>query len=451
MKKIKKIFFLLILLTMTYRQIKKIFVVLVLLSFAYPLMTAQALGVNLYESMRIGEYVDGGRNIDMRASMIGANENTVNNASSESNEVVNGNGMLIEIGNTTAPNTTIVIRIATQVGATEDRVFEIDSNTKIMTSGNLRANLSDWIAGDSISFTARHYINSDALLATKLSNNSFKNAHKAINGWIKSINTDNKTVEVTWADDVFTLNIANANMVAGKKNPADIYDLQIGDRIRARVIEDNDSNRLTWDASILVILRRGDDLFMKITRWIIPATITMLPTNLSVPFTMEVSLSNSNLFHRNDVNNLIGVPGNKVMIDVNADTMLVRQYYGKALLSELSEGDSIRVIGKRDEVTGHIVARVIKNTSIQRLGMAHRWGSVTNIDRNVKTLTIALSQTDESSKTWTITANSSTTIYVNGSLGTWDDISVGSSVRIRGTANTNSSTVKADTIIVINE
>ncbi len=421
-----------------------------LLAIAYPPMTTRALGLDFYEHLRIGEHISTDVNIDVRAEMLGAKENTVNEATSEATETVSGSGALIEIGNTTAKNTTIIIRTTTLSGVSEDRTFEIDNNTRLATNGGAQANLSDWIAGDSIAFTARHFINSDTLLATRLVNTSFKPGHTGINGWIRAINTDANKIDVLWSNNViYTLNLDNANMVAGLKNPASINDLQINDRVRARVTDDNDGSKLTWNTSILVVLRRGETLFMRVTRWVVPATITLVPQNLAVPITIEASVNDSKFYEKNDVNNLIGAPGTKIMIDISADTMLVRRYYGKALLNELSEGDSIRIIGRRDETTGHLVARVIKDESIQRLGVAHRLGSVTSIDNTAKTLRITLLKTDNSDKTWTVNTNNSTTIYINGRLGNWSDLMVGNVVRIRGIANNNQNTVAADTIVIV--
>ncbi|MFA6214965.1 MAG: hypothetical protein WC768_00165 [Patescibacteria group bacterium] len=432
------------------RKMKTIFLVLGLLMIAVcPPIPASALGLNLYENLRIGEHVSTDVNIDVKAEMIGAKESTINEATSEAIEVVSGTGTLIEIGNTTAQNTTIIIRTTNSDGVTKDNTFEIDSSTRITTNGGAQASLSDWIAGDPITFTARHFINSDELVAIRLGNNAFKPGHKGINGWITAIHTDTNKVDVLWGTDTLTLNLTNANMVAGTKNPASITDLQVGDRIRARVTDNNDGNRLTWNASILVVLRRGNDLFMRVTRWVVPATITMIPQDLAVPITIEATVADSKFYQKNDVNNLIGAPGTKIMIDITSDTMLVRRYYGKALLNELSEGDSIRIIGRRDEVTGHLVARVIKDDSIQRLGVAHRLGSVMAIDSTAKTLTVVLFKTDNTDKTWTISTNDSTTIYVDGKLGSWSNIAIGSTVRIRGTANNNEKTIAADTIVVL--
>ncbi len=252
-----------------------------------------------------------------------------------------------------------------------------------------------------------------------------------------------------WGTDVFTLNVANASMVAGLKNPASITDLHIGDRVRARVTDDNDGNRLTWNASILVVLRRGNTLFMRVTRWVVPATITKIPQDLTLPVTIEASVEDSKFYEKNDVNNLIGAPGTKIMVDITSDTKLVRRYYGQALLSEFSEGDSIRIIGRRDEATGHLVARVIKDNAIQRLGVAHRLGSVTAIDSSTKTLTVVLFKTDDPDKTWMIKTSATTKIYLNGVLGNWSDLMIGSAVRIRGTANRTDKSVSADTIVIV--
>lgn len=433
------------------KKIQALCLVAGILMVSYPTIAAQALGLSLYEHLRIGEHISTDVNTDVSAEMIGAKESTVNQATSEATEIISGTGMLIEIGNTTAPNTTIIIRTTNTNATTEDHTFEIDSSTRIVTNGGASADLSDWVAGDSITFTARHYINSDALVATKLINSAFQPAHKGINGWITVINTETNKVNVQWENEIFTLNLANTNLVAGTKNPASISDFKVGDRVRARVTDDNDSNRLTWNASIMVVLRRGNDLFMRVTRWVVPATITMIPQNLAVPITIEATVTNSKFYEKNDVNNLIGAPGTKIMIDITSDTMLVRRYYGKALLNELSEGDSVRIIGRRDETTGHLVAKIIKDESIQRLGVAHRLGSVTSINSSTKSLTVTLFKTDETNKTWVINTNDSTTIYVDGRLGNWNDLVVGSAIRIRGEANSEQKTIAADTIVIVTQ
>lgn len=430
-------------------KLKALYIVLGLL-VAYPVVANGALGSSFFEQMRVGENVNKQADITVTADMIGAKEGSVNNATTEATEIVTGTGTLIEIGNTTAPDTTIIIRTTATGGASQDQTFEIDSGTKIVTSDGFQASLSDWIAGDPITFTARHYINSDELVATRLVNTTLRPGYKGINGWVTAVHLDTNKVDVLWSgNQTFTLNVANASMVVGTKNPASLADLQVGDRIRARVTDDNDGNPLTWNASILVVLRRGTNLFMRVTRWVVPATIAMIPQNLGVPMTIQVTVANSQFYQPGDVNNLIGPPGTTLMVDITSDTMLVRKYYGKALLSELSEGDAVRIIGRRDETTGHLVAQVIKDDSIQQLGVAYRLGAVTAIDNSAKTLTVVLFQTDNTNNTWTIHTNSSTAIYQGSTLGSWSDLTVGSAVRIRGIVNTAQTTIIANTIAVV--
>ncbi len=378
-------------------------------------------------------------------------EADINEATEEETETVSTTGMLIEIGNTTAENTTIIVRTTDEYGTTEDVTLEIEKDTSIQEDDYTSADLSDWIAGDQITFTADKYKNSGALVAQKVRNRSFKSWHKGRNGWIKKINTEANTIDVEWAGKIYTINLENARIVAGLKNPASIDDLKIGDRVRGRVLEDADGNPLTWDAKILVVLRRGNDLFMRVTRWVVPGVITSIPEDLSLPATIEMEVLPSKFYEKGDVNNLIGAPGTKVLVDITEDTKLRRRYLGKAQLSEFSEGDKIRVIGRRDESTGNIVAKFIKNNSIQKLGVAYRLGKVTSIDENAKSFTVEVrSKNRKYEKTWTIMTDDETIFKIRDvDEAAFEDIEVDDIIRVRGTANRVDRTVKANVVAVV--
>lgn len=371
-------------------------------------------------------------NADVTATDVGESEEDINNASEEETVVEEESGMLIEIGNTTAENTTIIIRPNDATGDEDDQTIEIEASTSVTTDNGANADLSDWIAGDQITYTVDHYTNSGAKVAKKLRNRSFKWNHRGKNGWIEAIRPDENEVDVTWNNQVFTLNTEEARMVVGKTNPATLEDFEVGDRIRARVVEDGDGNSATWDASILVALRRGDNLFMRVTRWVVDATITMIPEDLTLPFTMEVEINPSKFFEEGDVNNLVGAPGETLMVDVYDTTNLRRRYLGKAFSTEFVEGDHVRIIGRRAEDTGHLVAKFIKNNSIQALGVANKLGKVTSVDAENGTVEVNLLGTN---KPWTIELGDDATINKDKSEVGLEGVEVDDIVRVRGTAN----------------
>ncbi len=374
-------------------------------------------------------------------------ENELNSADSEETKRVTHTGMLIEIGNTTAENTTLIVRIPTTDGETEDVTLEVTSDTRIQKNNSATGDLSDWIAGDQITFTALEYTNSGALIAQRIKNRSFKYSHYGRNGWIKAIDTDAQTIDVEWAGTIYTLNVADAKLVAGVKNPATISDFMVGDRIRARVVSDGDNNRLTWDAQIVVVLRRGEDLFMRVTRWVVPGTITSIPEDTTLPATIEVSVAESKFYEKGDVNNLIGAPGTLLMVDITEDTKLRRRYLGKSLLSEFTEGDSVQIIGRRDESTGHLVAQYIKNNAIQKLGVAHHIGKVSAIDTSAGTMTV---QVKGINATWTVQTSDSTKFRIRGTEdASLEDFSVNDIIRVRGIANRNTRIVEANGVALV--
>ena len=106
---------------------------------------------------------------------------------------------------------------------------------EIKTNNNRSADLSDWIAGDRIQYTAEEGDNSGELIATELKNISFRYNHHGRNGWIKEIRAEEDEMDVEWAGIIYTLNTADAKLVAGLKNPSNLEDFQVDDRIRARV------------------------------------------------------------------------------------------------------------------------------------------------------------------------------------------------------------------------
>jgi hypothetical protein len=387
--------------------------------------------------------------VEVTAEDVGLSESEINNADKEDTVVEEETGVLIEIGNTTAENTTIIIRPNGATDDSQDQTVEIDNGTSVLTDTSGTADLSDWIAGDQVTYTVDHYTNSGAKVAQKLRNRSFKWNHRGKNGWIEAIRPESNEMDVIWNSKVFTLDTSEARMVAGEYNPATLDNFEIGDRIRARVLDDGDGNSSTWDAKIIVVLRRGEQLFMRVTRWVVDATVVMIPEDITLPATIEVEINPSKFFEEGDVNNLMGAPGEKLMVDIYEDTNLRRRYMGKAFLKEFSEGDHIRIIGRRAEDTGHLVAKFIKNNSIQALGVAQHLGKVTGVDSSDQSIDVRLVRTNIAHKEWTVETDSNTKFTKNNQQIEFGDIKVDDIIRVRGVSNRQTKTVKASIVHIL--
>jgi hypothetical protein len=388
------------------------------------------------------------------AQQLGATESAINNASTDQTETVETSGTLIEIGNTTADSTTVIVR-TTEEGVTSDQTVQVDLSgtgaTTLTDNEGGKSDLSDWIAGDNLNLTVTKNKNSGEITAKKVRNRAFRNFQKGKNGWVTAIRSDSVNqclgeMDVKWANNIFTLKVTEkTKMVAGLKNPACLADFKVGDRVRSRVEEDGDQNPATWNAKIIVVLRRGGALFMRVTRAIVPAEIVELPEDTTATTTtITVKILDNKFYQKNDVNNLIGKPGDLLMVDINEKTVLIRKFWGKALLGEFSEGDKVVIIGRLDDTTKHLVAKVIKNNSIQRLGVARHIGKVLSIDTNTGQIEVEL---PVSKKEYIIKLKSDTKILKGGQSIDLSDIQVGDKVRTRGTLNRWQKKVTADVVV----
>ncbi|MBU0897982.1 hypothetical protein KJ806_02540, partial [Patescibacteria group bacterium] len=276
------------------------------------------------------------------------NASQVNNATKEETKTVATTGTIIEIGDTTAENTTIVVRTTDKNKKTEDIVLEVQTTkTSLLTNANTKTTLNDWLIGDQITFTAKKFLNSGKLEAKKIINKSFNAGQKGINGVIKEIRADKNTIDVNLGKNIFTLNLTGAKVIVGTTTSATIKDLLVGDRIRVRAIDDKDKNPATWKAKNITVLRRDNHLLAPAINYVISVKIISLPTDLSLPTMIEAEVLPSKFYKKNNsVDNSIMTPGTKISINIDNKTILVRRFFGKALLSEMNVGDTINVVGK---------------------------------------------------------------------------------------------------------
>lgn len=385
------------------------------------------------------------------ASTVGLSEEATNNASQEKTALINIKGTLLEIGNTTADETTVVLRVASGTSTIDKTIKIVKGTTAIIGYANKTSSLDDWIAGDTLVVLAVYNEDSSEYTAKKINNISLGKRHKGINGWIKEIRIDDNEMDVTYGNKTYTLKIsANTKMVSGIKNPASLTDFVIGDRIRGRVNDDNDGNDSTWNAEIIVVLRRGETLFMRVTRWVVPAELIALPDDVSASSSViTVKILPNKMYEKGDVNNLIGKPGDQIDVKITSDTKLRRRFMGKTSLEEFVEGDKLLIIGRFDNNSTELNAVLIKNNSIQALNVSRIKAVVDSVDSSNNTIIAhGKAQTD---KIYTIKTNSNTEFYKKTPEGLIDasfgDMEIGATLRMRGVLNKRTNTITASKII----
>ncbi len=291
----------------------------------------------------------------------------------ESTSDVHFAGVLVEIGSTDIP-TTIIVR--PNDGDT-DKTINVTSETILGQRRDQATQLFDWIPGDQIRVIGKKNENTETIDATILVNLSVKiNLNKAANGWITKIDKDIKEITYQWMNEEHTfIYDDNTRFVAGLKNPASVDDLEINDRIRARLLLRTGETPL---AKIVVVLRRGSNLLM-LTRTFRPnATLVRLDSTV-VPTTIQVKIENTPGLRANDVNNLIGTEGTLVTVNVTEDTKIVRKYFGRTTLEEFSVGDGLHIVGRVND-DGTVDAKLIKNNSIWKTSTYGYAGVVTEVN-----------------------------------------------------------------------
>lgn len=127
----------------------------------------------------------------------------------------------------------------------------------------------------------------------------------------------------------------------------------------------------------------------------------------------------------------------QITVKLTEKTKLYRQYWGKAILSEMVAGDTIRVVGKTNE-DGTLTALAVKDNSIHTLGLNK--GTVQSIDVANKTLVVK-----QKDRILTVKLNDKTKLLVKGvEKPTLSDVKVGDTAQVKGIINLNTKTVDAN-------
>lgn len=350
---------------------KKIIVFILAFAMVFPaLASAQVCGLdgNNYDSTEASETAGVETAYDF-ACVNPASESGLY----EAEKNINFAGMLVEIGSTDVPTNLIVRDNKTQT----DYTVSITADTVLGQKKDQTTNLSDWIPGDQIKATGKKNENTGNIAASIVINSSIKiNNNAAANGWITKIDKETKTIFYQWANKEHSFKYDDGSkFVAGLKNPASIGDLAANDRIRARLLLRAGQDPI---AKIIVVLRRGAALFMKIRTFTPRGTLIRID-NTVAPATIQIKIEKTPGMKANDVNNILGSEGTLVTVNVTENTQIVRKYFGKASLSELAIGDDLLIVGRVND-DGTVDAKLIKDNSIWKTSTQGHAGVVSEVN-----------------------------------------------------------------------
>ncbi len=268
-------------------------------------------------------------------------------------------GKIIELSTTEAP-TTVVLRVFAENGSFTDHTIDIDGETRF-GGVDRDPDMSHWIVRDWAIVEGEQNLNTLVVAADEISNASIDpNAVDPYNGWVESVDVANSILYVGWQDTVSAFRISSrTQMLIGSLNPASLSDFMIGDRVRGRLFEG------TNEARVVFALRRGDENFaMGRTRPFRAKLISM--RDALIPTLLEVELGENAHLRPGDPNNLIGSPGDRVMVRVIEDTRLVRRFAGSAEIAAFLPGDALYIVGYKND-DGTITAKLVRDDAVVSL------------------------------------------------------------------------------------
>lgn len=366
-----------------------------------------------------------------------ANQQEAAETASEATSQISLTGQLIELSSTDLP-TTIVVR-KNPDGASKDYTVQISSATKLSPAG---FGMSDWITGDFLALTGTLNENTGIVEATRVQNvslNPFR--HRSLNGFVESVDVAGNAMTVSWDRKSYTVNVtANTRMVVPPKNPAALSDFLKGDRVRIRLTKDG---AVENEARIIVALRRGEEIFLKARTRPFNATLNAIDEDKK---TLTVTLKADAHLRADDVNNLVGVPGEIITVSYDDKTNFVRRFKGSASVDELAPGDELFIAGRVGD-DGIILAKMVRDNSIFRAGVDRRLGSIVSIYTSTNVIKAEFVKTRiEAGSEWAVTYTETTEIWKDGKKALEADLKVGDVIRVEGVANANTMTVAATKI-----
>ncbi len=349
-------------------------------------------------------------------------------AESEETSDIDFWGQLIELSSTDVP-TTIVVR-QDPSGEFTDYTVDIDEETVFGTNDGNTTVMSDWITGDYLHVVGELNENTGVVTAETVVNSSLNPYNmRGLNGWIQEVDEDADTMTVQWNEEDHVVNITDdTHMVVGSTNPASLSDFVIGDRVRVRLEKD------TEDARIVVVLRRGDEIYLKARTRGFLVELNDINEDDDDSGSLSVTLLENSHLRSSDVNNLVGEEGDELTIVYDENTNFVRRFMGSSEVDEFQAGDNLMIVGRVND-DGTISARLIKDNNIWIKGVARHTGEVDSVDTEENQIVMTPSDEEDAKYTSvTVDYDDDTVFMKDREEVTEDDLSADDQIRVRGMA-----------------
>ncbi len=351
-------------------------------------------------------------------------------------------GMLRELSSTEVPTTIVVQENETE----ENYTVDIDEETLFGYGLSDITKMEDWITGDQIRVIGLQDDNTGVINATVVINLSMKPyLYRGLNGWITDIDEDDSTMTIQWNNIEHTVDVTeDTHMVAGDLNPAALSDYEIEDRVRIRVERDSDGGD---DATIIVLLRRGDEIYLKARTRGFQAELTGISGEEGDATLTLTLLANPHL-QEGDVNNLVGVEGDTVTVVIDENTKYVRRFMGESDFEDLAVGDELHIVGRvNDDET--ITAWVVRNKNLWTAVPVFHVGLVTDVTSDSVYVDAYNNQCELAAEGVVIEIDEATTVLDGAWSAELEDIEVGDYIRLRGTVHQEPDSIDADVVMIV--
>jgi len=352
-------------------------------------------------------------------------------------------GMLRELSSTDVPTTIVVQENETE----ENYTVDIDEETLFGYGLSDITKMDDWITGDQIRVIGLQDDNTGVINATVVINLSMKPyLYRGLNGWITDIDEDDSTMTIQWNNIEHEVDVTeDTHMVAGELNPAELSDYEIDDRVRIRVERDSEGGD---DATIIVLLRRGDEIYLKARTRGFQAELTDISGD-DGDATLTLTLLENPHLQEGDVNNLVGVEGDTVTVVIDENTNFVRRFMGESDFEDLVVGDELHIVGRvNDDET--ITAWLIRNKNLWTVSPLFHLGLVTDVDSDSVTVEAYNNQCELATEdVIEILFDDETRVLDGAWESEFDEIIEGDYLRVRGVIDANASQIDAETVMIV--
>lgn len=351
-------------------------------------------------------------------------------------------GMLRELSSTDVP-TTIVVQ-ENETG--ESHTVDIDTDTLFGYGLSDTTKMEDWITGDQLRVIGLKDDNTGVINATVVINLSMNPyLYRGLNGWITEIDEEDSTMTVQWNNIENEINVTeDTHMVVGTINPAELSDYEVGDRIRARLDRNSEGEA---DATIIVLLRRGDQIFLLARTRGFVAELTDISGDAEDGTLTLTLLENAHL-REGDVNNLVGVEGDEVTVVTDENTRFVRRFMGESDFEDLAIGDELHIVGRvNDDET--ITGWVVRNKDMWVASPLFHLGLVIDVDASSYWVDAYNNSCELVAEDIEVLVDEDTRILDGAWEVDFETVEVDDYIRVRGIIHSDPDEVDADIVMIV--